>query len=521
MRKSALIAVLCFSFPLLISQNSINLPASPDSLSTITDSLQTISDSLEVYSDSLSSSTTNLEKEATYSSLELKKNIDDYLNQHALQEYDFITTSNFVISENFHLKTLFTPPATYTKYGFTYFAPFGSMDLLLQKLAPFQNLSYTNNHYDFGQAEYKQPVTLVESFLGLGDEDMNHALASMKKYEFLGIDNLGINAGYLGQEGFWGNQNESSQNFHFNSSYHHELGSLKVFYHKIDEEMAGAKLDSSEIVNWSSEEIGAKLKNKILDVGFRHDNSELQNQQQKTDVLLLSKNIDLSSNNINFSYEYFWQETQEFKLYSLEHSLQSTYVEWLNNARYKNSEDFLFSSFANSNLYGNWGLVGEFVDSKSEDDHEKYGAGLQWNSNYLQTYILAGKYSINSETSNYARGVIKLNLELTPILINLNNNWQWLQDETALYPVWQQQSAFGIAYQLPYGNQINLNFIYQNYSDFQQTDGDFLKIRLSIDITNKFNIKAEAVNPFSKEEIKGFPLTQSHFLFGVNWFFLN
>jgi hypothetical protein len=139
----------------------------------------------------------------------------------------------------------------------------------------------------------------------------------------------------------------------------------------------------------------------------------------------------------------------------------------------------------------------------------------------LQTYILAGKYSINSETSNYARGVIKLNLELTPILINLNNNWQWLQDETALYPVWQQQSAFGIAYQLPYGNQINLNFIYQNYSDFQQTDGDFLKIRLSIDITNKFNIKAEAVNPFSKEEIKGFPLTQSHFLFGVNWFFLN
>lgn len=514
MKKIIVFPLICFIYVFITAQI-------PDSLTVTADSLQVTADSLQVTADSLQVPASQIEKEATYSALKLKQGIDEYLADHSLEELGFIDTGDFIINENFHLKTIFSQPAIYQKNGFSYFDPFGSKDLLLQKLSPFQNLNYSNNHYDFGQAEYKQPVTLVESFLGLGDEDMNQALASMKKYEFLGIDKLGINAGYLGQEGAWGDRNESSQNFHFDSFYDHELATLKVFYHKIDEQIAGVKLDTTGIVKWNSQEYGLKLENNILDVGYRHDDSELEDLKETTDVILFSKKLALPYNNIQISYENFWQDNSEFSLYSAAHEFINDYFRWQNRAQYNDEDNYIYSSFLQNKFYQDFGLVGELLESKNENELQKHGAGLQWYSKYLKTHILAGKYSINSQTTNYARGVVKIDLELTPILLNLNSNWQWLQDKTALYPVWQQQAALGIAYQLPYGNQLNLNFVYQNYAEYKQTDGDFFKAKLAIDITNKFTIKAEAINPFNKERIKDFPLSQTHYIFGVNWFFLN
>ncbi|MDY6916321.1 MAG: hypothetical protein SVM86_08425, partial [Candidatus Cloacimonadota bacterium] len=89
------------------------------------------------------------------------------------------------------------------------------------------------------------------------------------------------------------------------------------------------------------------------------------------------------------------------------------------------------------------------------------------------------------------------------------------------YPQWRQQYNLGISYNLPYNNSVNLNFIYQNFQKFSTSGADLLNTRLSLDITKNFDIKAEVINILGEKSIKDYTLSSTHYILGVNWYFLN
>ena len=173
-------------------------------IETVIDSLeisQPVKDSLEIPADSLAVIEVSADSiyipaeeipDTTGISLkELKQNLEQYLedtqnNKEKLQ-FPFI-----LYNENFHLKTPFDPALRFIKNGFTVI-PFKVSNLhILQNYNPFFNTEYKRGFTIFSEGNFDLPVAVTESFLCLGEGDMNHAYISFRKGDILGLKNINL-----------------------------------------------------------------------------------------------------------------------------------------------------------------------------------------------------------------------------------------------------------------------------------------------------------------------------------------
>ena len=180
----------------------------------------------------------------------LKENIDprllliemnNFLVDKREMEDDFFIP-HLIYNENFHLSSPFDLNVCIKKNGFSEI-PFALGDLqILQNNQNFYNSIYKRGNIFYNSLIYSFPVAITETYMGLGDIDMNNISVSLMKGGIFGIPAFDMQLDFLGEKGKWlGYEDEASQNFHLHLSY--DLGFSKIYFDNsfIDQSLPGEK----------------------------------------------------------------------------------------------------------------------------------------------------------------------------------------------------------------------------------------------------------------------------------------
>ena len=160
-------------------------------------------------------------------------------------EIDF---SNLIFRENFHL---FSPNANFyfNKNGFS-IIPFKTQNIqILQDFSPHYQVDISGNFIKFSKSNYAHNIPVTKTFLGLGDEEMNHAFVKFLKGNVFSLENSGIEVSYLAQSGMWFDKDETSKNLDLHLFYHFNLGDLHFYNSTFNQNIPNVKLLENTITN--------------------------------------------------------------------------------------------------------------------------------------------------------------------------------------------------------------------------------------------------------------------------------
>ncbi len=462
----------------------------------------------------------------------LKEQVDSLVSiRKEIEKYESFPC--FIYNENFHLKSLYEPDIWLRKNGFLIIPFLTSRTHLMQNYAPFFQTEFSQNQVSYYQANYDLPVAMTEAILGLGDLDMNHALVRFQKGNVFNIRNLNAKFDYFGQDGYWYSVFETSSNFNMHLFYDHRFGRFHYYHTTIDQEIPSDKLSENPALTSKIKEKSSDndflWENKILNAGIQSENYEVDNLEKKQTHLLLNKNLDFPHHKIQSAFEYFIQsepDDRNYSIFNLKGNSKIFTINFDNSVIYQNNDNFLISSKIDRKIYRSFGLVGKYSKVKSDIFSEKKGIGLGFFPNHQKAQIIVGEIrnsilnSIFLETNNNL--IFKHNRFEFEFL-----NWAQYLTESKTYPIWQTKTFLNLIYKLEYSNAIKLGFSYLYNSEFQNVadtlvkDSSNLDVYFAIKITEKFEIKIDAINILNSDEMFGNNIPERHYNFGVNWIFVN
>ena len=167
--------------------------------------------------------------------------LNDFLQEKRETEDDFFLP-HLIYKENFHLSSSFNLNMRIRKNGFSEI-PFatGNLQTVQNNRNIFKTI-YKRGNIFYSSYGYSLPVAITETYMGLGEIDMNNISVSLMKGSILGIPKLNMQLDFLGEKGIWqGYENEVIQNFHLHLSY--DLNFAKVHFDNslIDQTLPGEK----------------------------------------------------------------------------------------------------------------------------------------------------------------------------------------------------------------------------------------------------------------------------------------
>lgn len=472
----------------------------------------------------------------------LQQNIDREQTIRADLELPFLFAK-----ENFHLASPFEPHLAIRRNGFTEVSATTSQIHTLQNYLPFFETNYNQGFLEFESSNYELPVSVSETFLGLGDIDMNLAGVMFKKGKLFGLENLNFEADYLGQDGLWLGKREKSRNFNLHGWYSHLLGNFHVFYTDIDQEISTNKLSDApqlskpELLKEKNTTFAAKWDNRILTAGARYQQTKVDSQQTILKSILLAKTVVFGKHQFSGSYEYFFPEDKtDFQQLTISQFSREKNITFSNRAFYREKEHFYLNSILDWNFIHNLSLLAnyeKFGDKNTTSfwQNERKAFGMKMATNMLNLRFLAGKEKIDQDDNLFIESFSNLCLPLNNTLI-IAKSWLLYRNTKNLeLPVLQSKTELELDYNLPYHNQVKLglsNYYVSNYGYYQNLTGnlienDFIgfKAWLGIQLTDRFLIKVDAVNLLNSAELFGYPasfeLPARHFNLNVQWLFVN
>ena len=515
-------------YPIWSQNNSELLPA--DSLDTIT-----VIDSGNVEIDSTFTQEIIEEEPADtfYIDIQkLKEQVNSQISKRKeIEKYEALPY--FIYNENFHLKSLFEPDIQLRKNGYL-ILPFLTSKLhLLQNYSPLFRSDFSQNQFSFYQNDFNLPVAITNAILGLGDPDMNHASVCFQKGDIFNIRKLNVKLDYFGQDGYWYSIYEKSSNFNMHLFYEHQLGKFHYYHTSIDQEIPSDKLlqhsTTSDVILEKSYDNALLWENKIVNAGIQLENYKVDKTKRKQTHLLLNKTLFFPQHNVQAAFEYFIQSKPKEKnlsIFSLKNSSEILSINIGNTFIYQDDDNFLISSEFNRKIFKIFNLIGKYSKIKYDIFSEKKGLGLELTPNHQKYNIIVGEMrnaevkSIFLETNNNL--IFKSNQFQAQLF-----NWTFYLAENDSYPKWQTKTFLNLIYNLEYSNAMKLGFSYFYNSDFQDVSNTGIKESSNLDayfaikITNRFEIKVDAINILNSEEMFGAEIPQRHYNFGVNWIFVN
>lgn len=532
-------------YPIWSENNSDSEQADLLEIKTIIDSTQT--DSLEIIT---IIDTTEIEIDSTlveelieeepvdsfYIDIQkLKEQVDSLISKRKeIEKYEHLPF--FVYNENFHLKSIFEPDIWLRKNGFLILPFLTSRTHLLQNYAPLFQTDFSLNQLSFYQKDYDLPVAMTEAILGLGDLDMNHAFVSFQKGNVFNIRNLNVKVDYFGQDGYWYSVYEKSSNFNLHLFYDHKFGRFHYYHTSIDQEISSDKLlesstPSSKILEKSFDN-AFLWENKILNTGIQLENYEVNKVERKQTHFLLNKTLIFQQHKIQGSIEYFIQsepKDKSFSIFSLKNNSNISSINITNTIIYQDDDNFLFSSEIDRKIYKFLDLIGKFSKIKNEKFLERKGIGLNISPSFADCNLLIGEQRIAETRKIYAESATSFKFKFNNLNINLKNStlYQEPNEKMQNYPELQSKVFLNLVYCLKYNNAIKFGLSHFYSSEFQNELNIPVKGNTNLDgylafkITDRFEIKVDAINLLNSNEMFGKEIPERHYNFGVNWIFVN
>lgn len=493
--------------------------------------------------------------DTTVSALEiLKKDVEAHIKQKNQMREDLFLPY-LIHNENFHLKSSFDPDIRFIKNGFTIIPFEVSNTHILQNYKPFFNTEFKRDFIHFRQDDYELPVAITESFLGLGDVDMNHATVSLKKGNILGITNLNFKADYIGQDGKWLGTNEKSRNLNLHLFYNLNWGKLHFYHTIIDQEIHTNKLanapeipEDPKIKEWTSDS-AILFENRYLNIGGRYEKTEIDTLNRTLTEFILTKSLQNNNHFITLTWEYFREKSDDssFNIFTFNQSSDIFLFDIGNSCYYQDEDNYLLSSKISAKIFKPISLTAEYfihedIVANPNQPKDKIGAGLILNPSFIRLEAIYGKEKIPSlqgyegednrfvEISNDIRFKIKsLGINLTRWTLYRDINYEYSQP----LPNWQAKTILELVYNLEHNNAIKLGLNHFYTSEYDYTcDGEDYKMKnsnidayLTLKITDRFEIRVDVVNLTNTDHLFAYPssfkLPGTHFNFNVQWIFVN
>jgi len=541
--------ILFFSFiiiyPIWSENNSDSEQADSLEIITIIDSTQV--DSLEIIT---IIDTTEIEIDSTFVEelieeepvdsfyidiQKLKEQVDSLISKRKeIEKYEPLPY--FIYNENFHLKSLSEPDLWLRKNGFIILPFTTSRTHLLQNYAPLFKTDFSQNQFSFYQTNYDLPVAMTEAILGLGDLDMNHAYVSFQKGNVFNIRNLNVKADYFGQDGYWYSIYETSSNFNLHLFYDHKFGRFHYYHTSIDQEIPSDKLlenstTSSKILEKSFDN-AFLWENEILNAGIQLENYEVNKVERKQTHFLLDKTLIFQQHKIQGSIEYFIQsepDDESFPIFSLSDDSYISSINIRNTIIYQDDDNFLFYSEIDRKIYKSFDLIGKYSKIKNEKFLERKGIGLNISPSFADCNLLIGEQRIGKTRKIYAESAVSFRFKFNNFMVNLKKWTLYQESDENLqnYPELQSKTFLDLVYYLKYNNAIKFGLSHLYSSEFQNELNIPVKNNTNLDgylafkITDRFEIKVDAINLLNSNEMFGKEIPERHFNFGVNWIFVN
>lgn len=447
--------------------------------------------------------------------------------------------------ENFHFSSPFDPNFITRKNGFSILQHYISNIHIFQNYYPLYNSRFSQGFLDLKKDNYNLPVAVTESFLGLGDENMNQAAVSYKKGTVFGIKKLHVEADYIGQDGYWLGKREKSRNFDLHLFYEHFWGKLHFYYTIIDQEISSNKLFSApelaevEIKKENSSEAAVKWENKFFTVGLRQQQTEVDSLKQTLKSILLTKEISYKQHQVEANYEYCSMD-DDFSILTILHESNLEPFVLSNNFYFREQNNYYLNSLLQFHLIKNLALLANYEKSGSKNilpfwQEERMAGGLQFFYNGLNLKLIAGNETIHAAENHFIEAQTDFHTQISKFSIFIKNWTLYRTTDDPEIPEFQTQLELEINLNLKYNNKIKFgvkNSALSKYGYFQdfseglvKNDFSSLDAWLGIQITDRFQIQVDAVNLLNAEELYGLPtsynLPETHFNINVYWLFVN
>jgi len=373
MRRFILISVIVILATCVWSQTGFEEIDSPDTLNIETVNIDTLEEKID----------TKL----------LLVEMNNFLDEKRKSEADLFLP-HLIYKENFHLSSPFSLNMRIKKNGFSEI-PFATGNLqTVQNYRSIYNTTYKRGNIFYNSWEYSLPVALTETYMGLGDNDMNNIAVSLMKGSIFGIPAFNIQLDYLGEKGIWqGFENEAIQNFHLNLTYDLGLAIILFDNSMIDQTIPGEKdIDGYaypfDSVSNKENEYSILILNKFIDIGFKYKNNDYEidntiNKERDLIQVLAQKKIQIPNHQLDLSYEFVSEDitinsysnpdttlitNRDNSFYILSGNHESNILGFNigNTGYYQDENNFQFDSELLKKLFLGLNLMGEF-NTKSDE----------------------------------------------------------------------------------------------------------------------------------------------------------
>ena len=506
--------------------------------------------------------------------------MNNFLDEKKKSEDDFFLP-HLIYQENFHLSSPFNLNMRITKNGFSEI-PFATENLqTVQNNRNIFKTIYKRGNIFYNSWEYSLPAALTETYMGLGDNNMNNIAVSLMKGSIFGIPKLDMQLDYLGEKGIWqGYEDEVIQNFHLHLIYNLNFARIHFDNNIIDQSLPSGK-DIYENLGYMYPNFSAsnkenvysiKIENNIVDIGlkYKYNNYKIENffrKERNLTQVLVKKKFAMQNHQLDLSYEFISEDivinsysnsiindrSNSYHIFSADQDSNIFGFNIGNTGFFRDNNNYKLDSNLKKKIFHGFSLCGELNASSTEfypnvnsnnllnQIRSGIGGGLSLDLSHIRTKIIMGQHQYEDFIGNYFDMHSKLFLNFTKnINIKLD---QWLRNEqtnfrTELnteiisFPEWQMSNLLEIKYLLKYNNAIKLglrHIYHSNYSYYldgcespftshTQNFDAYLKIQL----TNNFEISVDAVNlTNNKIMFTNYNHPGTHFNFNVHWIFMN
>ena len=496
---------------------------------------------------------------------------------------DQLFLPHLIYKENFHLSSPFNLNVRIRKNGFSEI-PFatGNLQTVQNNRNIFRTI-YKRGNIFYNSYGYSLPVAITETYMGLGDKDMNNISVSLMKGSILGIPKLDMQLDYLGEKGIWqGYENEVIQNFHLHLSYDLDFARIHFDNSMIDQTLPGEKdinnyAYSTESAFNKENEYSITVENKIIDLGlkYKYNDYKIEDKFRKERDLiqvLAQKKIQIPNHQLDLSYEFVSEDItinnysnpdttlitnddNSFHILSGNHESNILGFNIGNTCYFQDENNFQFDSEVIKQIFHGFSFFGEYSTLSDEyfpnylptflqhQTKSRIGGGILINPYQLRSKITMGQQTIEEFIGEYFEVQNTLNMKIsknvgikieqwlknerTTILIHDDNNYNLHS-----YPEWQMLDLLEITYFLKYNNSIKLGVKHIYHSNYSYTLDDLEVIfrndtqnfdaYLTIQLTDKFEISVDAINlTNNKIMFTNSKHPGTHFNVNVHWIFVN
>ena len=490
---------------------------------------------------------------------------------------------HLIYKENFHLSSPFNLNIRITKNGFSEI-PFATGNLqTVQNNQNIYNTIYKRGNIFYNSLEYSLPVAITETYMGLGDIDMNNISFSLMKGDIFGIPSFDMQFDFLGEKGIWlGYNNEVSQNFHLHLSYDLNFAKIHFDNSEIDQTLPGKKdiynyAFPTESASNKEKEYTITIENKIIDIGFKYKNNDYKmdnifRKERNLMQVLAQKKMQIPNHRLDLSYEIISEDItiknysnpdttfitlSDNSFYIISGNHESNILEFSigNTGYYQDKYNFQFDSEIIKQIFHGFIFFGEYSTLSNEyfpnylptflqhQTRSRIGGGILINPYQLRSKITIGQHTIEEFVGEYYEIQNKLDMKIAKnIGFEIE---QWLRNERTTicveddnnynlysYPEWQISNLVEFTYFLKYNNAIKLGLKHIYHSSYSYTLGDMDTIfqnytqnfdaYLKIQLTDRFEISVDAINLTNNEIMfTNYNHPGTHFNFNVHWMFIN